>query len=89
MRLLFVVLFASFTLLSYGQGKVDVLGYKYELRLSDTTDNISGIATIYFRAIVSTEFLELDFSNFNKEGKGMKITDLNTPAALDIRITAS
>jgi|CXWL01.1.fsa_nt_gi aminopeptidase N len=71
------------------QSKIDVLGYKYEIRLSDTTDNIYGIATIYFKANEPAEFLELDFTKISKNGKGMKITDLNTPAALDIRITAS
>jgi len=71
------------------QSNIDVLHYKYEIRLSDTTDNISGIATIYFRANMPTEFLELDFSNLNKKGKGMKIIGLNTPELPDIRITAS
>ncbi len=71
------------------QRKIDVLSYKYEIRLSDTTDNIYGIATIYFKANEPAEFLELDLTKISKNGKGMKITDLNTPAALDIRITAS
>jgi aminopeptidase N len=71
------------------QSGIDVFHYKYEIRLSDTTDRIYGIATIYFKANKPSEFLELDFTNISKNGKGMKITDLNTPAALGIRITAS
>ncbi|OSZ76879.1 hypothetical protein CAP36_10610 [Chitinophagaceae bacterium IBVUCB2] len=87
------VLLGCFVLLfiapAFSQRSIDVLHYKYEISLSDTTDNIYGIATIYFKANEPAEFLELDLTKINGIGKGMKITDLNTMEALDIRITAS
>jgi aminopeptidase N len=73
----------------YAQNKVDVVHYTYEIHLSDSSDKIIGVATIYFKAQEPTEYLELDLTGIKNGGKGMKITDLNTPLALDIRITAS
>ena len=86
---LFIFLLLGFSITIKAQSKIDVFHYKYEIRLSDTTDNIFGIATIYFKANMPAEFLELDFSDLNRKGKGMKIIDLNTPGLPDIRITAS
>jgi len=71
------------------QSKTDILHYKFDLTLSDTSNSISGLATIIFKATAPTSFLELDFKELNSEKKGMEIIMLNTPRAPDISTTAS
>lgn len=86
---LMIIGFIGLTITATSQNNIDVLHYKYEIELNDTSDSISGIATVYFKATAPTEYLELDLKEVNNKGKGMKITALNIPQALKIRLTAS
>lgn len=89
-KIVLFILAGLFFFKSYSQQPdVDIIHYKYAIHLFDTTDNIGGFSTIYFKALRSVEFLTLDLVSLTKQGKGMKISDLNTPRALNIRITAS
>lgn len=73
MRKLFVVFFLSVTLLSYGQGKVDVLHYKFSIELNDNNDTIYGSASIQLKIFSATEGIKLDLVKKNETGKGMLV----------------
>lgn len=88
-KFLFVFLFFICRLILTAQNSIDVLHYRFKISLSDTSQSIYCLATIYFKAIAPAENLELDLVSLNDEGKGMTIIDLNTPELLDIRITAT
>ena len=55
--------------------KIDVLHYRFEMRLSDEHDFIEGIATVRIRFKKDIELFELDLVNI-KDGKGMKLNAL-------------
>ncbi len=48
MRFTLTICFISVCFWANGQGKIDVLHYKYHIDLNDTNDSIYGRAEIYF-----------------------------------------
>jgi aminopeptidase N len=77
LRIFIVSLLSSVTLLSNGQGKIDVLHYRYELEVSDQSDTLTGKATITFTAKGSLSKIILDLKS-QHDGKGMKVMRLET-----------
>jgi len=53
------------------QRSIDVLHYKYEITLSDNTDEIQGKATIRFKALRASSQFFFDLKKINKDYKGM------------------
>ncbi len=76
MRKLFVVLFLSVTLLSYGQDKVDVLHYKFSIELNDKNDTIYGTASVQLKILSAIESIKLDLVKRNDAGKGMLVDSI-------------
>ena len=56
---------------AHAQRGIDVLHYKYELVVSDNTDEIQGKASIRFKALRSSDQFFFDFKKINKDFKGM------------------
>jgi aminopeptidase N len=54
------------------QKNFDVLHYRYEIEVSDSSDRIFGKATIRIKALQSLKSVTLDFSR-EKQGKGMNV----------------
>jgi aminopeptidase N len=59
---------------TFSQANIDVLHYKYEIELSDTSDNITGRATITVKFLQNTHELSFDLATLNNSGKGMRCT---------------
>ncbi|NOT49782.1 MAG: M1 family peptidase [Chitinophagaceae bacterium] len=80
LRIFFVVLFSSVTLLSYGQGNIDVLHYKFNIELNDRDDSIKGVADISFVIKKNTDTIYFDLKAFNsKNGMLVENVTLNKP----------
>ncbi|HET9055813.1 MAG TPA: M1 family aminopeptidase [Chitinophagaceae bacterium] len=71
MRTFFLILNMFAAIIVSGQQNIDVLHYKFEIQLSDSSDNIKGRATITVRILKSSEFIELDLINKDSTEKGM------------------
>src|SRR5687768_1927377 len=56
--------------------QVDVLHYRFEITLSDNNDSIHGKATIRFIALSPADKTSFDLINLNREGKGMRISQI-------------
>ena len=52
---------------------IDILHYKFDLQLSDTTDEIAGVAEIEIRFKKALTSFKLDFVKKNSDGKGMSV----------------
>jgi len=52
---------------------IDVLDYKFEIELNDSTDRISGLATVKISFKKSLDSFFLDLKNVNESGKGMLV----------------
>jgi len=77
MRIFFVALILSVTLLSNGQSKVDVLDYKFSIELNDKNDTIYGAAQIKLRLLNKpTIIIDLALQN-RSNGKGMIVDSIN------------
>lgn len=50
---------------------IDILNYSFAISISDTTNSISGIATLTIGFTNETSSMELDLSNIKSDGKGM------------------
>jgi aminopeptidase N len=61
--------------------KMDVIHYKFSLKLNDTTDIIEGSAEIRVKFRETAGSLSFDFKNINEAGKGMTVhsVSLNRP----------
>lgn len=66
-------MFSSFTLLSYGQGKVDVLHYKFSIELNDKNDTIYGKAEIKLVIKERTLIFSFDLYSDEESKNGMTI----------------
>ncbi|MGQ0738590.1 MAG: M1 family aminopeptidase [Bacteroidota bacterium] len=76
MRLSLIASFLSVVFFSYGQSKIDVLHYKYEIDLSDNHDSIYGKAGILVKFLEPASGIELNLYH-EKEGKGMRVSEIN------------
>ncbi|HWR33515.1 MAG TPA: hypothetical protein VN451_08320, partial [Chitinophagaceae bacterium] len=61
------------------QNQIDVLHYKYELRLSDTSDNIYGSTSIQLKILSAISSIRLDLAKKNETGKGMTVDSISGP----------
>jgi aminopeptidase N len=72
--LLSLILFISSTVFAQQPAhEVDILHYKFEIALNDSTDVISCTETLTARFNNATQQLDLDLMNKNPEGKGMEV----------------
>lgn len=63
-----------FQFLSFTQkNNIDVLHYRYEIRLNDNNDTVYGVAKIKVRFLQSSSEVGLDFTKAKNDGKGMNI----------------
>ena len=72
MRILFFIVCLGFVLAANAQRNIDVLHYRFEINLNDTTDTISGRATILVKFLEETDRLAFDFTSVSN-GKGMVV----------------
>jgi aminopeptidase N len=68
---LFILFIFFQVVLSAQEGAIDVLHYKFEVELSDETDEIKGKATIRFNALQAADKVFFDFKHINARQKGM------------------
>jgi aminopeptidase N len=61
---------------------IDVQGYYFLLRLSDSSNIIRGIASVTLKFRENTPQFHLDLTKKNKEGKGMTVTEVKEGASL-------
>ncbi|HET6767995.1 MAG TPA: M1 family metallopeptidase [Chitinophagaceae bacterium] len=74
MRIIFLsVLVFCLQLLSRAQNNIDVLHYRYEIRLNDNNDTVYGLAKIKVKFLQSSGELNLDLTKAKNDGKGMSI----------------
>ena len=80
----------SILLISYSaifaQSKIDVLHYKFQINLSDSSDMIRGKASLFVKALQDLSILELDFTK-NIQEKGMNILGIYKGERDDNRLT--
>ena len=85
----FFSLFFFYSCLTYCQNNaIDVLHYKYDLSLTDSSDLIHVIATIRFKPIQSMNQVSFDLTGINNSKKGMvvqKITGNGKPISFSHR----
>jgi len=78
-----ILISCSFFEISYGQNheirynSIDVLDYKFEIALNDSTDQIEGNATIQIFFKIALEKFTLDLKNINDKGQGMIIEEVS------------
>ncbi|HJS53914.1 MAG TPA: M1 family aminopeptidase [Chitinophagaceae bacterium] len=60
-------------LISNAQSNIDVLNYKFHIRLNDINDTIHGAAEIKVKFLQPATETSFDFANITGKGKGMKI----------------
>ena len=74
MRIILLSVFIfCFKLLSFTQSNIDVLHYRYEIRLSDNNDTVYGVAKIKVKFLQPSNEISLDLVKTKKDGKGMSI----------------
>lgn len=78
LKYLFVLIALIFCLNMQAQGnkKIDVLHYKFEISLSDNNDIVEGRAFIDFTALENSNTVAFDLTSLNKDGKGMKVSEV-------------
>ena len=83
-KALFTAVFLLLRLLAAAQGgndrinSIDVLRYDFELTLSDSTERISGKATVQVKLLKAANSLHLDLVATNAAGKGMKVSEIKS-----------
>lgn len=79
MRILLFALLIIPSIISNAQGNIDVIHYKYEIRLSDNSDTIKGTATIRFKQVKdeAIAMVGFDLTYPRKDGKGMTIDSIS------------
>ncbi|HET9435191.1 MAG TPA: hypothetical protein VFO37_15605, partial [Chitinophagaceae bacterium] len=74
MRIIFLSVFVfCLQFLSFTQNNIDVLHYRYEIRLNDNNDTVYGIARIKLKFLRSSNEVVLDLTRAKNDGKGMNI----------------
>lgn len=66
----------SFCLSAHAQNNIDVLHYNFKIGLNDQNDTITGTSTITFIAKETDTTIAFDLTGINKDGKGMKVTNV-------------
>lgn len=61
---------------AHGQRAIDVIHYRFQIGLSDTSNRIFGKADIEFRARQTTTQIEIDLGKYDKNGKGMQVNQV-------------
>ena len=57
---------------------IDVVHYEFALKLSESTDSITGRASLDLRILEKTDSVILDLRGINNQGKGMSVTAVST-----------
>jgi aminopeptidase N len=73
MRLTLGFIFLFTTVCCYGQQKIDVLDYRFDIRLNDNNDSLNASAYINFVALDTMSSVTFDLANVNAKGKGMMV----------------
>lgn len=74
MRIIFLLVFVfCFQFLSFTQNNIDVLHYRYEIKLNDNNDTVYGVAKIKLKFLQPSSGVALDFTKAKHDGKGMNI----------------
>jgi aminopeptidase N len=77
MRSLFLIgIYLFLTFASLAQRNIDVLHYKFEIELKDTSNIIHGKSTVFFKALDNISSITLDFNQSNR-GAGMAVFGLD------------
>ena len=66
-----ILLCLFFTFEVFAQSNIDVLHYRYEIKLSDKTDSIYGTAVITVKFLADTKEVSFDLHNPQENGKGI------------------
>ena len=86
MRIIFLLLiFLCSNALSFSQSNIDVLHYQYNVGLNDVNDTIYGVALVNFEAKEKTDYIIIDLTSINNQGKGMIVMNVesNDPKKLN------
>jgi aminopeptidase N len=75
----YLILFLTFNPLSAHDGypryhNIDILHYEFALKLSDSTDSITGRASVALHILDRTDSVILDLRGTDNKGKGMNVT---------------
>jgi aminopeptidase N len=70
-RLIFFIVFTTVFGHSFAQSNIDVLHYKFEIELSDTSDSLKGHAFVTLQFTQPTDRFWLNLVSLNGKGKGM------------------
>src|SRR4026208_2198493 len=74
MRIIFLSVFIfCFQFSSFTQSNIDVLHYRYEIKLNDNNDTIYGDAEITMTIPKNSSGCHVDLSGLNSMGRGMKV----------------
>jgi aminopeptidase N len=80
MRLILVFVLLLTVVCCYGQQKVDVLHYRYDVILSDKNDTIQAVAYIHFKALEDMKTVSFDLASRDRDQrKGMKAFQVVAP----------
>lgn len=74
---IFTCFFIAFFTSISAQSTIDVLHYKFAIKLNDQNDTIKGTATIRFIIKESNGTVSFDLSGVNGKGKGMIVTNVS------------
>ena len=87
-KLLLILVLASSSFVTFAQRNIDVLHYKFNIEISDSSDIIRGEAAIRFKSLKTISSIELDFTKYN-QGKGMNVLSIYQGEKNENRLTFS
>ena len=76
MRAILLIISLCLVHWAHGQRAIDVIHYRFQIGLSDTSNRIFGKADIEFRARQTTTQIEIDLGKYDKNGKGMQVNQV-------------
>ena len=82
---LVVILITCGSLSSFAQSNTDVLHYAFQVRLSDKSDTISGMAQVTVRFLQPDSTFTFQLGSVNSKGQGMVIDGINNSAGVLLR----
>lgn len=78
-RFFFMLLFSYSSYLTYSQGNIDVLHYKFSIEVNDSNDTIYGQAEITLKILSQPSTIKFDLVKKNETGKGMMVNSITGP----------
>jgi len=88
MRYSFMALFLTLSFLSRAQGNFDVKHYRFEIGLTDESDEIEGKATIRLQLLEAADKIALDFGAFTG-GSGLKVKKISLGNGEETSLTST